>query len=116
MIAGYQKLLDTDNGVVHAEVTTAQPLDRAQTQALASALSEVSGGKTVDVNAKVDINFLVLDDIECEATQIDEMNSWMTYGESLHRAREFGVVLPSMDNIDYCQLSKENIKTIVQML
>ena len=69
-----------------------------------------------EVNAKVDINFLVLDDIECEATQIDEMNSWMTYGESLHRAREFGVVLPSMDNIDYCQLSIDDIKTIVQML
>ncbi len=54
MIAGYQKLLDTDNGVIHAEVTSAQPLDAAQSQALASALSQVSGGKTVDVNAKVD--------------------------------------------------------------
>lgn len=54
MIAGFQKLLDTDNDVVHAEVTSAQPLDAAQAKALAAALSQVSGGKTVDVNSKVD--------------------------------------------------------------
>ena len=69
-----------------------------------------------EVSTRVDIDILILDDLECEGTQIEENNSWMTYGEPLHRAREFGAILPKMNNIDYCQLSLEDIKTVVQML
>ena len=69
-----------------------------------------------EISTRVDIDILILDDLECEGTQIEENNSWMTYGEPLHRAREFGAILPKMNNIDYCQLSLEDIKTVVQML
>ena len=69
-----------------------------------------------NVNTAIDINVLVLDELECEGVQIEEVNSWLTYGPALHRAREYGVVMPFMDNIDYCQLSQEDIKSVVQML
>ena len=69
-----------------------------------------------NVNTAIDINVLVLDELECEGVQIEEVNSWLTYGPALQRAREYGVVMPFMDNIDYCQLSQEDIKSVVQML
>jgi von Willebrand factor type A domain len=68
------------------------------------------------VNVAIDINVLVLDEFDCEASQIEEVNGWLTYGAALHRAREYGVVLPFMDNVDYCQLSQADIKSVVQML
>lgn len=69
-----------------------------------------------DVNANIDIDTVVLDELECEGTQIFDNNSWLAYGDALHRAREYGVTLPAMDNVDYCQLSKPHIKVIIQML
>ena len=68
------------------------------------------------VNVSIDINVLVLDEFECEGSQIEEVNGWLTYGAALHRAREYGVVVPFMDNVDYCQLSQADIKSVVQML
>lgn len=69
-----------------------------------------------NVNTALDINVLVLDELEIEGVQIEEVNGWLTYGPAMQRAREYGVVMPFMDNIDYCQLSQEDIKSVVQML
>ncbi len=54
MIAGFEKLVDREKGVTRAEVTIAEPLNDAHTQALKAALAEVSGGKSVEVEIKVD--------------------------------------------------------------
>ena len=54
MIAGFEKLVDNEKGVTRAEVTTAEPLSDSHTAALRQALTEVSGGKSVEVNVKVD--------------------------------------------------------------
>ncbi len=54
MIAGFEKLVDHEKGVTRAEVTIAEPLNDAHTQALKAALAEVSGGKSVEVEIKVD--------------------------------------------------------------
>jgi hypothetical protein len=69
-----------------------------------------------NVNTSIDINVLMLDEIEHEGVQIEEVNSWLTYGPALHRAREYGAALSFLDNVDYCQLSQEDIKSTVQML
>lgn len=69
-----------------------------------------------DVNTAIDINVLMLEELEHEGAQIEEMNSWLTYGPALQRAREYGVVLPFLDNADYCQLREEDIRSTVQML
>ena len=54
MIAGFGKLVDNEKGVTRAEVTVAEPLNDAHTKALKDALAEVSGGKSVEVDVKVD--------------------------------------------------------------
>ena len=38
------------------------------------------------------------------------MNPWLTYGEPLHRLREFGVTAKEMDMIDEAKLSAEQMK------
>jgi len=54
MIAGYGKLVDRQKGVTRAEVTVAEPLNDTHTAAIKAALAEVSGGKSVEVDVKVD--------------------------------------------------------------
>ena len=54
MIADYRKLDDAHNGVTRAQVTVAEPLSDAQTQALRAQLAAVTGGRSVDVDVKVD--------------------------------------------------------------
>jgi len=54
MIADYQKLNDAAKGVARAKVTVAAPLSPAHLETLKSALADISGGKSVDVDVKVD--------------------------------------------------------------
>ena len=41
---------------------------------------------------------------------IISVNSWLTYGEPLHRLREFGITLKEMDVIDEAPLSMEQMR------
>jgi F-type H+-transporting ATPase subunit delta len=54
MIAGYRALDDAANGVTRATVTAAEPLNDSQTQALRDQLAAVTGGKSVDVDVRID--------------------------------------------------------------
>jgi F-type H+-transporting ATPase subunit delta len=54
MIATYHKLNDSYRGVARAEVTSAAPLSDSHVAALKDALKGVTGGKQVEVTAKVD--------------------------------------------------------------
>lgn len=54
MIAGFDKLDDAGKGVVRAEVTVAEPLSAAQTDALQESLRAATGGKAVEIDTKVD--------------------------------------------------------------
>ena len=54
MIAAYRQLDDAYNGVTRATVTVAEPLSDSQTQALRQQLAAVTGGKSVDVDVKID--------------------------------------------------------------
>jgi F-type H+-transporting ATPase subunit delta len=54
MIADYRKLEDAANGVTRAQAIVAEPLSDAQTQALRRELAAASGGKSVEVDIKVD--------------------------------------------------------------
>ena len=54
MIAGYNALHDAARGVTRAEVTVAAPLGDQHRAALEAALKEISGGKSVDVDVRVD--------------------------------------------------------------
>ncbi len=54
MIAEYGKLNDAFRGVTRAEVTSAAPLNDANVAALKESLRAASGGKQVDLTARVD--------------------------------------------------------------
>ncbi len=54
MIADFRKLYDSARGVTRARVTVAQPLSAEHLETLKTALAEISGGKSVDVDVKID--------------------------------------------------------------
>ena len=43
-------------------------------------------------------------------------NPWLTYGEPLHRLREFGVHLKELDMIDEAALSAEQMRSVVSII
>jgi hypothetical protein len=69
-----------------------------------------------NINASLDLDMRVLDDVEAEAAEVVGQNPWLTYGEALHRAREFGVCVPAIDVLEERQLTKSEIKTVAEIL
>lgn len=52
-----------------------------------------------------------------EAVNIKRFNSWLTYGESLHRLREFGYpMLQELDHIDERRLSAQEFIKICHLM
>ena len=68
------------------------------------------------ISASVDIDIRVLDDVEAEAVEVVNNNAWLTYGEPLHRAREFGVMVPAIDVLGDRLLSRMEIKVVCETL
>lgn len=68
------------------------------------------------INAQLDLEIYVLQNIKAEADIVTENNSWLTYGEPLHRLREFGVMISAIDKLNLRQLSKLEIRTVAQIL
>ncbi len=44
------------------------------------------------------------------------MNGWLTYGEPLHRMREFGASMKELDIIDESTLSSDQMRTVCAYL
>jgi hypothetical protein len=42
--------------------------------------------------------------------QVQQGNSWLTYGEPMHRLREFGVLIKEIDMLDSNKLSLDQIR------
>jgi hypothetical protein len=74
----------------------------------------VSYWNNIDKNLELDMD--ILDDIAGEAKEIYEVNDWITYGEPLHRLREWGVNLRELDLIDEAPLSGEQMRVVCAML
>jgi hypothetical protein len=69
-----------------------------------------------NINAQLDLDIDVLGQVKTEALVVAENNNWLNYAEPLHRLREFGVVVPAINNLDLRQLSKVEIKILSQIL
>jgi len=64
----------------------------------------------IDKNIEVDID--VLDDLFGEANEVYAKNNWFTYGEPIHRVREFGIPVRELDLLDERSLMGPQIRTI----
>ena len=69
-----------------------------------------------NINAQLDLDIYVLDHMDIEAVEVMENNNWLTYAEPLHRMREFGVLVPAINYLDYRQLTRIEIKTVLETL
>lgn len=58
----------------------------------------------------------VLDDLTGEAEEVTGNNPWLTYGEPLHRLREWGVHFKEIDLLDEDKLSRDQMSSIVNLL
>jgi len=54
MIRAYRALVARHKGEVHAQVTVAEPLNANNVDALKGALKNVTGGKDIDLDVKID--------------------------------------------------------------
>lgn len=68
------------------------------------------------LDCELEIDMDVLDDFETEAGEIFEKNNWFTYGEPLHRLREFGVLLKDIDLVDEVALGADQMRDILAII
>lgn len=63
-----------------------------------------------EVDKDLELEMDVIDDLMGEAMEIKRYNPWITYGEPLHRAREFGFPIKEIDLLDETSLSMEQLR------
>lgn len=68
------------------------------------------------IDSQLELDMDVLDDFKGEAQEVQEKNSWLTYGEPLHRLREFGIIVKEFDFLDEVLLSLDQMKKICLMI
>jgi len=61
-----------------------------------------------EIDQELELNMDVVDDYHGEGMEIKKLNPWLTYGEPLHRIREFGVHIKELDLLDEqeCQIAQ----------
>ena len=62
-----------------------------------------------NIDKDLELDMDVLDDFKSEAKEVTKFNSWLTYGEPLHRLREFGICIKELDILDELSLTSDQI-------
>jgi hypothetical protein len=68
------------------------------------------------VDKELELNIDVVDDLFSEAKSIQEKNKWLTYGEPIHRMREFGITSKEYDLLDESRLSMEQMVNLCSFM
>lgn len=68
----------------------------------------------IDNQLELDID--VIDDQLGDAKQVQQVNGWLTYGEPIHRLREFGASMKELDIIDESTLSADQMRVMCSYL
>jgi len=61
------------------------------------------------VDEQLEIRLDIISDYMQEGKQITTANPWLTYGEPLHRMREFGMIMKEMDMLDESLLGTDEM-------
>lgn len=69
-----------------------------------------------NIDNELELDMDVLDDLKGEAEEVTSINPWLTYGEPLHRLREFGIPVKEIDLLDELKLSKDQIRVICSIM
>ena len=65
-----------------------------------------------NIDQQLELDMDVIDDIVGDGKQIDSVNGWLTYGEPIHRLREFGATMKELDLIDESTLATEQMRSL----
>lgn len=103
-------IIATDGKATDGNVSDAlKPLERLPVWVVIRLCTDNNG--IVDywnrIESELELDMDVLDDFVGEAKEIYAHNSFLTYGEPLHRLREFGVFLKEIDLLDEAKLTAE---------
>lgn len=68
------------------------------------------------MDKELEIEMDILDDFVNEARGVHELNPWLTYGEPLHRIREWGIRCPDLDYLDENRLTHQQMYNVCKLL
>lgn len=68
------------------------------------------------IDSLLEVDMDVIDDFTREAAEVAQHNPWLTYGEPIHRMREFGINMKEFDLLDESKLSYEHMRSMCHLL
>ena len=69
-----------------------------------------------DVDANLELQLDILDDLFGENEEVRKCNKWLNYAEPLHRCREWGSHFKEFDLLDEGKLSLDQIRTVCALI
>ena len=68
------------------------------------------------IDTQLECELDVLDDLFGEAIEVYEHNKWLTYGEPIHKLREFGIDVKEFDLLDESLLTMEQVRLMCAIM